>query len=573
MKKMKLMIILSSVFVLSLAVAGCDIGEDPTECVSHVFEVSVNPTYDTTGTLKCKTCVETKELPALKDRNSYYSSTSCEDSYTVTYVYGEQSFDFEQSYYLYEDLNDNEVALRTVIGTFGKIDIANEYNGKKVTKINSDAFEKARTAGWQIRGIRIPNTVTQMDGNVLSGLDWISTSEATTLEFPLHFTISDLFGDNVPDQISYIIFNGGDVIQSNTLLDCSVTGFEIPATVTKIEQDVFKYTEQFSWGTAVYYHGSVSDWCNIEFENEYANPLFDGGTILLKGANDEWKQLDELVIPETVATIKDYTFAGANVGKVVIPNSVKHIGEYAFKNCRYLETVILGKGIQSTGLSPFLDSHQVEDIYFLGSADELKTIRANATTSSGETVFVKWNGRDDYYYSQDADLTNSGYKTWYYDVNGEPNVWDIKYQDYYFGVDKYSHYKTEVEVSDEAWNELVSKKGTAELNALLNDNANVINAFNESASKEEFKSKVEALYADSNANFEIQFGKLGVIDFFTDSRTGSDYNFRAISVEGVFGGYSYNDYKLYLTEVEEGVIIVREQGYIIDINQTMHINK
>ena len=145
MKKSKLLLMILSVFVLSLAVVGCD-NSEPAPCVNHAWEVSVNPAYETVGELKCKNCVETKVLPALKDKERYNSSTSGETSYTVTYVDGNASFNFEQSYYVFEDINASEVALKEILSQYNcVINIPSEYNGKKVVKINYSAFETART--------------------------------------------------------------------------------------------------------------------------------------------------------------------------------------------------------------------------------------------------------------------------------------------------------------------------------------------------------------------------------------------------------------------------------------------
>ena len=93
------------------------------------------------------------------------------------------------------------------------------------------------------------------------------------------------------------------------------------------------------------YITDIAAWCNIEFESNYsANPL--QGTNLY--IND--KLVTELVIPDGITAIKNYTFAGCcSITSVVIPNSVTSIGAYAFYVCNKLTSISIPNSVVSIG--------------------------------------------------------------------------------------------------------------------------------------------------------------------------------------------------------------------------------
>ena len=77
------------------------------------------------------------------------------------------------------------------------------------------------------------------------------------------------------------------------------------------------------------YIEDIAAWCNIDFENESANPLVNGVSLYL---NNE--EVTELIIPEGVTSIGDYAFYNCSgLTSVVIGNGVTSIGNYAFYSC------------------------------------------------------------------------------------------------------------------------------------------------------------------------------------------------------------------------------------------------
>jgi len=95
---------------------------------------------------------------------------------------------------------------------------------------------------------------------------------------------------------------------------------------------------------------SVSAWCNIDFDNQYANPLSNRFSSLYL-SNEKLTVID---IPEGIKEIKPYAFFGCrSIESVSVPSSVAKIRESAFFDCRSLKTITLSKGLKSIGRGSF----------------------------------------------------------------------------------------------------------------------------------------------------------------------------------------------------------------------------
>lgn len=108
-----------------------------------------------------------------------------------------------------------------------------------------------------------------------------------------------------------------------------LTSVTIPASIKKIGSNAFS-------GCILLTEIHISDiaaWCDIEFANEYSNPLnHKYASLLLNG-----EKITELIIPEGVTDIKQYAFIGGpNLTSVDIPATLKTIGSRAFDNCSSL---------------------------------------------------------------------------------------------------------------------------------------------------------------------------------------------------------------------------------------------
>ena len=109
---------------------------------------------------------------------------------------------------------------------------------------------------------------------------------------------------------------------------------------------------------------NLSSWCNIDFADEFSNPLYFSGNLYL---NDVL--LEEVYIPDDISTIKSYCFSNSNVKKVYFHAGLKKIEEDAFYLCG-----------------------NIEEVYFEGSLDEWNgvDIRPGNDSLSNAELFVNY---------------------------------------------------------------------------------------------------------------------------------------------------------------------------------------
>lgn len=127
-----------------------------------------------------------------------------------------------------------------------------------------------------------------------------------------------------------------------------LTSITIPSTITNIESLVFSGCNSLE---NVYYEGSLEDWCSINFETYQANPMYYAEHFFIKDQNDEYYEVTNIELNDTITEIKLAQFYGFdNVTSITIPNSVVSFGQYAFEGCNSLESLTIpfaGESISS----------------------------------------------------------------------------------------------------------------------------------------------------------------------------------------------------------------------------------
>lgn len=105
----------------------------------------------------------------------------------------------------------------------------------------------------------------------------------------------------------------------------------------------------------VYYDGTIEDWCNIILSNEDSNPMTYANHFYIKNSNNEYEELTEIEIPNTITKIGDFQFCGFNdITDIRIPNSVTSIGYWAFFECASLTSIEISSSVTSIGNCAFL---------------------------------------------------------------------------------------------------------------------------------------------------------------------------------------------------------------------------
>ena len=137
--------------------------------------------------------------------------------------------------------------------------------------------------------------------------------------------------------VTYSVTSIGEGAFSPSLQMKSIS---IPNTVTSIGTQAF-------YGALNLTKVIVSDvaaWCGIKFADGMANPLHYARHLY----SDETTEIKNLIIPNSVTSIGDYTFRGCSyLTSITIPNSVKSIGRQAFADCQGLSSVTIPNSVTS----------------------------------------------------------------------------------------------------------------------------------------------------------------------------------------------------------------------------------
>ena len=95
--------------------------------------------------------------------------------------------------------------------------------------------------------------------------------------------------------------------------------------------------------------------------------------------------IENITFNSKLRTILDSSFERSHVINVTIPDSVIKIGDNAFSQCRYLNTVVIGKGITIIPMRCFVSS-SISNITF---NDKITTIKNGAFYQCGNLKYMK----------------------------------------------------------------------------------------------------------------------------------------------------------------------------------------
>lgn len=130
-------------------------------------------------------------------------------------------------------------------------------------------------------------------------------------------------------------------IKEKAFAYCSkLPSISIPATIENIGKDAFYACSSLK----KVYVSDIKDWLKINFSDYTSNPLNNSTADLYIGE----ELLSELIIPDEIEEIKDYSFCDCkSLQKIICNEELKIIGLRAFCGCSNLSEITLSKNISS----------------------------------------------------------------------------------------------------------------------------------------------------------------------------------------------------------------------------------
>ena len=288
-----------------------------------------------------------------------------------------------------------------------------------VTKINYSAFENCTN----LTNVTIPSSVTSIgDKSFYMCTNLMNVIYTGTLAnwcgIDWEYDILDMYANPLQNEKAILYINGSavkDAVIPNSVMEIkkgafygykNLTSVTIPVSVTSIGSNAFSGCTGL---TKVTYTGTLTDWCAIDWENSFANPLHNEKAILY--INDS--AVTNVVIPNSVKEIKKLAFYWYNnLKSVTIPNNVKSIGKAAFSECTNLTSVMIDDGatsigdsaffsctnltsvtipssVESIGKSAFSGCTNLESIHYDGTKTEWEKIKRDTDGLSGKTITGK----------------------------------------------------------------------------------------------------------------------------------------------------------------------------------------
>ncbi len=167
--------------------------------------------------------------------------------------------------------------------------------------------------------------------------------------------------------------------------------------ITTLERDIFENSKNLSnitFGSSiknmeynafscgelenVYYNGTIEDWCNIVFTNEFSTPAGPSGNFYILDNNNEYSLVTEIEVPNTINKLGSYQFYGfSQVTSIILPDTIVTIPRGCFKYCHNMKSINIPKSVTS-----------IEAYAFEGSGLESVIIPDNVETL-GEYAFAQ----------------------------------------------------------------------------------------------------------------------------------------------------------------------------------------
>ena len=234
-----------------------------------------------------------------------------------------------ESDYTYNALDDGTIEITGYSGSAENIVIPAQIDGKSVTRIGNNAFEKSSA-----KEIVIPYSVTEIGSQAFSGCGKLTgvsiPNSVTTIRDRAFFDCNSLASITIPDSVTDI--------ELQAFCNCtSLKSVTIPASVTDIGDEAFGYYSDIDGSEIKKVDGFKINYVKNTYGHYYAtkNGFSDEDCLLTIELND-----GTLEISKYVGNSATYEIPGEIDGKKVI-----RIGNSAFIDCTELTSVTIPDGV------------------------------------------------------------------------------------------------------------------------------------------------------------------------------------------------------------------------------------
>jgi len=249
------------------------------------------------------------------------------------------------------EINDNEVTITACDSeAAGDIVIPSSINGKPVKNIADRAFLDCK----YIETVTLPKALTTIGVKAFSAC--VALKEITipgTVE-----SIGNYAFDNCISLQTVTLKSGTKIIGKQAFKNCQLLeSINIPNSVTQCMADAFADCISLKRVDI----SNLSLWCEIKFDNEYANPLYLAHDLYLSG-----NLLNEIRVPKGITNVKSYTFAGSSAEKITLLDGMLKVSPYSFMGCALLKEITLPESVDYLGRDAFRDCTSLEKIVING---------------------------------------------------------------------------------------------------------------------------------------------------------------------------------------------------------------
>jgi hypothetical protein len=250
------------------------------------------------------------------------------------------------------------------------VTIPSFYKGKKVSRIGSYAFHKAKV----LEKVIIPEGVTSIEAGTFSqckNLSHVELPESLkTIEDNAFFDCEKLKSITLPKELKKI--------GENCFYQTSITNIKLPISLQKIGSSAFSNCEQLNAITIPEKVTVLEEELFYGCINLKTVTLHQGIKTIKKGCFELCESLEvkSNFLPKSIHTISENTFYGCKkIKELYLENSIESIGERAFSFCEGLKRINIPSSVR---IIPKYCFNVCESLEFVNLHNGISEIQSNA---------------------------------------------------------------------------------------------------------------------------------------------------------------------------------------------------